>query len=720
MCVINNTITLNHLITKYSIVKKMTLLIAFSFAMSFSAIGQTLVSTQVQARNAVLEEFTGIRCGYCPEGHAIAQQLIDDKPGRFVAIAIHQGSFASPGSGEPDYRTEFGDAIAIQTGLTGYPSGTINRHVFSGSNTALNRGVWAESASEIMAQNSYVNVGAETSYNSNTRELTVNVELYYTSDSPESSNYINVALLQSHIFGPQSGGNTGNNYEHNHMLRYLITGQWGEEITTTTSGTFIQRTYTYTVPEKYNNVDCIVEDCDIAVFVAESTQEIYSGVAIHAIDGTTLITGELVNNGENALAGEPSAPYTFTLDFTNILPDTEEFRFTLSSVDAPNDWSSSFTINGIEYSSSAIETIESNATMTFSINITPANTSGLSNYLISVSSVSNPNAFALSQNLYVISNVGTLLLHNQGRWGNGEPADFEDDYFAGFDEAQITDYASCSYKSINAIADAGLINEFTNIYFNVAWTFPSLTDKSVEFLSAFINNGGNLFIAGQDMGWDTWNPNGNGTTNTKEFYTNYLSANYKDDGSIANHSVNANTNDEIFGNTGTSSISDIYGGNMYPDEIAPLGDASSILYYNQNTNKGAGVRSIKGTAKIVYLGFDPSMLSNEDVRNKIISNTYEWFMLDFGVNSIKNTNIIIYPNPANDFVNIQLEANNNSKTTIELYNVLGSLLFYQEYTNTDNSNPSLFINTTNLKNGVYIISVKDDENSMQKRLIINK
>ena len=47
-----------------------------------------------------------------------------------VLINIHQGSFAG---NNPDYKTDWGNALAGQTGLTGYPSGTINRRVFSGT-----------------------------------------------------------------------------------------------------------------------------------------------------------------------------------------------------------------------------------------------------------------------------------------------------------------------------------------------------------------------------------------------------------------------------------------------------------------------------------------------------------------------------------------------------------------------------------------------------------
>jgi len=108
-----------------------------------SSIAQVLVSTVPQQKNVVLEEYTGIHCQYCPDGHAISQAIADANPGRVVLINIHQGSFAVPSAGEPDYRTPFGDALAGQTALTGYPSGTVNRDLFNGATTtALGRSAW--------------------------------------------------------------------------------------------------------------------------------------------------------------------------------------------------------------------------------------------------------------------------------------------------------------------------------------------------------------------------------------------------------------------------------------------------------------------------------------------------------------------------------------------------------------------------------------------------
>lgn len=253
-----------------------------ALAVVVSVSAQTIVPTEPENKNVVLEEFTGIHCGYCPYGHQTAQQILSSHPDDVSVIAIHTGGYANPSAGEPDYRTDWGAAIAGQSGLTGYPSGTVNRHLFpnlSPSATALGRGSWANASNQIMAQPSYLNIEANATIVTSSRQLSVLVEVYYTGDSPVDVNYLNVALTQNNIVGPQSGG--GSNYVHQHMLRDLLTGQWGIPIQTTTEGSFYTTTLMYSIPEHIRDVEVVLEDLHLVAFVAESHQEIVSGNGAH-------------------------------------------------------------------------------------------------------------------------------------------------------------------------------------------------------------------------------------------------------------------------------------------------------------------------------------------------------------------------------------------------------------------------------------------------------
>ena len=178
-----------------------------SVAAIFSAttlLAQLPVNQTADNKNVVLEEFTGIYCTFCPDGHRRAQIVKDANPNDVVLVNVHAGSYADPNGTDPDFRTPFGAALANQSGLQGYPSGTVNRHVFSGSSTALNRGDWGTHATTILGQASYANVALQASLDIQTREITVDVEVYYTG-AGSAANKLNVVLLQNHIEGPQTG-----------------------------------------------------------------------------------------------------------------------------------------------------------------------------------------------------------------------------------------------------------------------------------------------------------------------------------------------------------------------------------------------------------------------------------------------------------------------------------------------------------------------------------
>lgn len=242
---------------------------------------ERFVDETPQNRKVVLEEFTGVNCGNCPDGHRRANALRDAHPGEVFLINIHQGSYAYPA--EIDLRTNYGDALASQAGINSYPNATINRHSFNGSIAVADRTAWTSLSEGLLSTEAYANIAAKATVDWQTREMQVTVQVYYTGNSPASTNYLNVALLQDYIYGPQAGMNAnmeqvdGNQYVHMHALRDLITGQWGEEITTTTQGSFVEKTYTYTIPEAVREVPVEMENISVVAFLAEGRTEIING-----------------------------------------------------------------------------------------------------------------------------------------------------------------------------------------------------------------------------------------------------------------------------------------------------------------------------------------------------------------------------------------------------------------------------------------------------------
>jgi hypothetical protein len=293
-----------------------TTLLLFSI---FTGISQTIVSTTPENKNAILEEFTGINCVFCPQGHAIADAIKENNPDDFFVINVHVGGFATPGPGQPDFRTPFGTALDSQADVAGYPAGTVSRTLFpsfsQNSGTAMSRNFWSSASTQIMSQPSYLNVGVEADIDVNTNELTVNVEVYYTGDSPVDTNKLNVALLQNNTLGPQVGGNMGDNYEHMHRLVHMLTGQWGVDINTTTEGSLVTETFTYTIPSDYNGVpaDVFESDFEVVAFVAEGQQNIISG------KGTFATLSGLLDNDINLASIEEISDICSGLVFPKVV-----------------------------------------------------------------------------------------------------------------------------------------------------------------------------------------------------------------------------------------------------------------------------------------------------------------------------------------------------------------------------------------------------------------
>ena len=150
----------------------------FSSVLTFAQ--STPVSQTVESKNVVLEELTGIYCGYCPDGHKIAQVIADANPGRIVLVNIHAGGFAVPSTGDVDLRTTDGTTIDNWMDPSGYPSGSVQRKV-SGGEIPQNRGDWSGMVNTVLAQTSPVNVALDATIDATTRVVTVNVEMYYTS-----------------------------------------------------------------------------------------------------------------------------------------------------------------------------------------------------------------------------------------------------------------------------------------------------------------------------------------------------------------------------------------------------------------------------------------------------------------------------------------------------------------------------------------------------------
>lgn len=337
------------------------MVVALMSVFTVNAQNEQFVSTTPSNKNVVIEEYTGINCGYCPDGHKIANQIAAAHPGRVFIINIHQGGYAAN-----TYTTQFGNALANQYSINSYPTGTVNR-----GTSSLDRGSWSSASNTLLNQSSPVNIAARGTLDWSTRELNITVQLYYTADEANTTNKLNVAIIQDNVIGSQAGSSlnpaqvVGSQYRHMHMLRHLITGQWGEDVTTTTAGSFVEKTYTYTIPASLGSPNAItakLEDLRFVAFVAQGQKGILTASEVEIenvnmpalsprLDGVAnveilncasegAVKATVANVGSDALTA-----LTFEYSVANGAPQTYQWTGNIASMQSSEIQLPNFNIN---------------------------------------------------------------------------------------------------------------------------------------------------------------------------------------------------------------------------------------------------------------------------------------------------------------------------------------------------------------------------------------
>jgi len=81
----------------------------------------------------------------------------------------------------------------------------------------------------------------------------------------------------------------------------------------------------------------------------------------------------------------------------------------------------------------------------------------------------------------------------------------------------------------------------------------------------------------------------------------------------------------------------------------------------------------------------------------------------------ENNTFSFYPNPASNIVNLSIEDSNNEDLTLSIYNVIGTLVKSETL-----KQNTLQINIGDLSNGVYMVSLKTNDMTENKKLIIQR
>ncbi len=146
------------------------------------------------------------------------------------------------------------------------------------------------------------------------------------------------------------------------------------------------------------------------------------------------------------------------------------------------------------------------------------------------------------------------------------------------------------------------LSNFPIVIWFCEWAFPSLDAADRTALKEYLNKGGNLFLSGQDIGWDLMDAaSDNHNFSSEQFFHTYLHADY-----VADDAKDNNVKG-VFGDPiGNGLQFKIYqpgrdASNQYPDVLEPEPGAFPVWQYVVNGGHG-GVR-YAGAYRVVYFGF---------------------------------------------------------------------------------------------------------------------
>jgi hypothetical protein len=145
--------------------------------------------------------------------------------------------------------------------------------------------------------------------------------------------------------------------------------------------------------------------------------------------------------------------------------------------------------------------------------------------------------------------------------------------------------------------------------------------REQELVKAYLEGGGQLFVTGSEIGYDL----ARGTSGDREFYNNYLKANY----------IGDDSNDyTVTGLAGTifEGLSFSYGQTYeedYPDYINAYGGSVVCLDYNATQHAGVQYSGVFGSGvfdgQLVYIAFPWETIGSETSRDQIMTEVMTFF-----------------------------------------------------------------------------------------------
>jgi hypothetical protein len=615
--------------------KLSTLLLAIAIVASITA------GTNAQIKNVLLEQNTGAWCGWCVDGTVVMDGILELYGDRVIGVKVHGGDAMEI----PEQ-----SVIARALGLTGYPTGAVDRKDFGGS-VFLDRSIWKASCESQIQQRAKAEVDCFYTLDKDARTVKIQV-MANIAESMDFPLKFNAFIVEDDVTGVGSGYDQHNyisgcagfeghpyydqpstlyGYHHMKVVRKMLGGAWGVPGNlpeTVRPGEF----YTYEFESEIDRAWKIDDLFFVGMLQAdaEDNKEIINCAV--AIENGSLLNRIIDSNAPSIKAVSPVSDFNNVYTLENATDKEQTYTVTISTTDrTPADWSAEFISGTTELTTADINdtigqiVVPANSTAEFVLILKVGSTLGLGDAKVVFELEGTPTIKRSRMITAVTTEIEKLLLETGSDYSMRPYLDSTDhNDIVTLDPANYLSFANemTNVKLIvwNKGPSDGLSADEINIIKNTENVNHFICGDGVIYSLAYLNN-----LSYFGLEWIGWNLEAQGST-----YAVWLSG---QDGDVITGNLGGNIEGHLI---------------QYYVNLVRITDNENVLPIMHFQNNGYrryngnsyfviadeaifGVRITRNNARTVLLGMSPYTIADENVRRTLIKNILDWLVGNTGI-----------------------------------------------------------------------------------------
>ncbi|MBX2974492.1 MAG: Omp28-related outer membrane protein [Ignavibacteriaceae bacterium] len=647
-------------------------------------IASQILNAQTQ-KMVLIEEFTNANCNSCPSNDANINKFVGSNWGNVISLQYHTwwpiaDPFYSINPNENNSRVNY------------YGISTIQNYAVDGlvKGAATNPYLLTTQTLDRFFLQSPIKININSSITGNNVDVIVEL-LGLTSNIP-SNLKLRVALIErKRIY--QTAPGTNNVKEFNNIFRKFLTDTTGTNL-----GDFsLNDVKLFNLSQQIISSWESNELAAVAWIQDDETKEV-----IQSAISTPTINLKTSEKLAEFLSKNQSVTKTYSL--TNYNSSPIQLRLMFDTLNLPTNWDLKLSTDLGVFDSVDI-TVNPNDVYNFNVNLVVDTSFGFTSFLVKAKYISDANTPSVSLPFFgVMKNSEDVLLVTDNK------SIYDSVFLTTFNSFGLS-VTHIKQQYLSLLFTYNRSSNFKSIFWLNSWDFPTFIKNDINFLIQFLDMGNkNLFIAGQDIGWDI--NSDAGTSNfyeSRTFYSSYLNSRFVSD---------LSTNDTIIGVSGSpySNITDkLNPVHFYsPDVIYPFDSDTSkgIIKYLNSDNYAGILNSLPNNSKTIYVSFGMEQVT-ENTRSAILRESANQFGIPVKIEEGSFTDIIPdnfelyqnYPNPFNPSTKISFMLPHNSRVKLEIFNSLGELVKTELEKELTRGFHSVEFSGNGLSSGIYIYRI---------------